>query len=267
MKFFSIIILSLAACAPLKQSPTTLTQLSDTGTNSRFFEDPEDQLIYDAFRFEFSFTEYPKDSTAFDATCYILDKDERLVGTGALVRSNVIMTAAHVAYRAVDGYIQFEESGPVISICTVWLHPDWLAQDDSSKDIALLKLDCEVADIKPLQIAGSDTRLYRYVSNISIVGCSLGYKKQSLPNKIIYYGKLVSAPSELKLRSTTTTVWFGDSGGPMVLQGPSGDLIIVGVTARFSMFQQKIMDFTATDVRYFSDLLNEVMDIWGEVPH
>jgi hypothetical protein len=33
------------------------------------------------------------------------------------------------------------------------------------------------------------------------------------------------------------------------------------------MFQQKIMDFTATDVRYFSDLLNEVMDIWGEVPH
>lgn len=267
MKLLSIIILSLVACAPLKQSLNPSIQPDPAPSyepDPSRFEDPADQLVYDAYKFGSSYTDFPENSEAFDATCYILDKNERLVGTGTLITTDSILTAAHVAYHVVDGYIQFDKGDILIPIHTVWMHPEWLMTDDMSKDIALLKLDCEVVDRSPVVIADSDDNLFRYDSDIFTIGCSLHYKKQSLPSVMIYYGKLVTAPTELKLRSTFTTIWFGDSGGPVILKDLDGTFVVIGVTTRFSMFQQEIMDFTAMDVRSFSSLLNSVMDSWEE---
>ena len=267
MKLLSIIILSLVACSPLKQPLSTFVQPDPAPPyelDPSRFADPKDQRVYDAYKFGSSYTDFPENPEAFDATCYILDKNEKLVGTGTLITTNSILTAAHVAYSVVDGYIQFDKGGTLTPIHTVWMHPEWLMADDMSKDIALLKLDCEVVDRLPMSIADSDDDLFRYDSDIFTIGCSLHYKKQSLPSVMIYYGKLVTAPTELKLRSTFTTIWFGDSGGPVVLKDPDGTFIVIGVTTRFSMFQQEIMDFTAMDVRSFSSLLNSVMNSWEE---
>ena len=216
------------------------------------------------FSFEDSFTDSPCDKRAFDASCRILDSDRDLVGTGVLIEPGVVLTAAHVAVVVAveSGYVQFEESGPYIPTEEAWIHPVWLFQDEYQDDIALIKLSCDVDDRAPIALADKGLYLQRYGPNTFIVGCSLGYKKQSLPNKMFYYGTLVSSPAELKFRSTKSSIWFGDSGGPAILMQPDGTPVVVGVMIRFALFQHKMMDYTAADVRYHRAELEQILSSW-----
>jgi len=254
---------SLITCGPLKRPTPTLQQTAEPSlTQVRELDNEADRFTYDNFNFETSFTDFPEDTRAFDATCYVLSSEEVIVGTGTLIENDVILTAAHVAIRTAGGYIQFNKEGILIPIEDVWVHPNWILAGDMGADIALLKLSCEADNATPLVLGTPNTRLFCYHSSIFTVGCSLQYKKQSLPQTMIYYGKLVSRLTELKLRSNSTTIWFGDSGGPVVLDRGADAPLVVGVVARFSIFQQQIMDATAIDVRHFSGLLHTIIANW-----
>lgn len=260
IKLFTTLLLTLTACATLNTPSITLQPPSSQ------FEREDYQYVYDTFDFSSNYTEIPEDTRAFDATCYILDSDKSLVGTGVLIKSDVILTAAHVAVAVYNdhGYIQFDKDGDYIPMSEVWVHPVWLLYDGGTSDIGLVKLGCYVGGRAPIALSETGTHLKRYKSNIFTIGCSLGYKKQSLPKKIFYYGTLISDPSELKFRSNVTSIWFGDSGGPAILKQADGSLSVVGIMTEFTLFQYKLMDFTAADVRYHRPELEEIMDIWEE---
>ena len=83
---------------------------------------------------------------------------------------------------------------------------------------------------------------------------------------MFYYGTLITEVTELKLRSNTTSIWFGDSGGPVVKRGWNGSLVVVGVLASFTVFQGDLMDFSATDVRQYFEELNSVIKGWENQP-
>ena len=268
MKFINTLFLTLiSACSSAPHLTSTTPPPSPPGETlhtPRELERESDRLIYDSYRFEDSFTDTPENTLAFDATYYVLNEDGDMIGAGTLIGSDVILTAAHVACRALGGYVQLTKEDMYIPIINVWVHPDYLRWGSEDTDIALLKLDCEVADVEPLSLAHPCTSLTRYKSSIFTVGCSLRYKKQSLPQVMVFYGKIVSALNELKIRSTSTTIWFGDSGGPVVLKVPDNPPVVIGVIARFSMFQGRIMDGTAMDVRVFAPQLQEIMASWND---
>ena len=255
-----IVVLVLVACAPVKHDTPPFGIAPPLA--ERQFENPLDQAIYEDLNYEKSYTNSPCDTRSFDATCYILDANKRLVGTGALIDEDIVLTAAHVANHVYGGYVSFIKNGDTILIEDIWLQPEWGLAPEGMHDIALLRLSCYVDDIEPITMASKGVSIDRYGSNIATIGCSLGYKKQSKPLRIFYYGTLTSNPAELKLRSTVTGIWFGDSGGPVIMFNVDGSVILVGIIVRFTIYQGDVMDFTATDVRQYTGELEAVMEGW-----
>ena len=94
------------------------------------------------------------------------------------------------------------------------------------------------------------------------MGCSLGYKKQSLPEVFYYYGTLTTSPYCLQLRSNRTVIWHGDSGGAVFYKDCLGDTYLVGVIASYSRFQDVVVDFTAMDVRAYFTQIKDKLGEW-----
>jgi hypothetical protein len=253
----------LTSCITLNNKPltpaTTTTQPPDSG---RQFERNKDKVIYELFNFESNFTESPEDCAAFAASCFVLNPNKHLVGSGALIRSDVVLTAAHVASSVTDGYVQFSKDDGYFKVKEVWLSPAWLVSGGVSGDLALLLLETPVEGIAPMELASNINYLPRYASNLYTVGCSLGYKKQSLPDVFFYYGTLTVSPYCLQLRSNRTIIWHGDSGGAVFYDDCRGGTYLVGVVASYSKFQGVIVDFTAVDVRAYYMQIKDKLGEW-----
>ena len=258
-----LFLLSLSACTTTQANnypPPPVQTPQETG---RVFDNPRYKSIYEKFGYEANFTDSPKLNSAFNSVCYVLDQNQNLVGSGSLIRPGVVLTAAHVAEHVEGGYIRFDSLSPVVAIKQVWLHPIWeLAKGDKKQgDLALLRLSRNVTDRTPLSMAASDLEIARYTWVFS-VGCSLDYKKQSRPGVMFYYGTFTTSKSDLTLKSNTTTIWFGDSGGAIVTLNPEGQFVLVGVLSSFTNYQGIVQDFTAADLRHYSGGLDSIMDSW-----
>ena len=250
--FYLLLAVLLASCSTPQeikaQTPQTKKQPSPNG---KTFKDPADQIIYDSLAFESSFTESPEDCAAFDASCFVTDKQKYMLGSGSLIRSDVVLTAAHVAEAVSGGFVQFTPGGRMYPIDKIWLSPEWEISNRRIGDVALLRLGEHVKDVEPVRLAHGAAVLPRFGDGLFIVGSSLGYKKKSNPGIFYYYGTLNSTPDCLQLRSNFSTIWHGDSGGPVMFTDYDGHLYQVGVISAYSMYQDKLVDFTASDVRFY----------------
>ncbi len=133
------------------------------------------------------FTPTTIENDPYPSVCSLHLEDGRLIGSGILIRPNVVLTAGHCIddddiYSIVIG----EEE---IMVKDMVLHPSYSKTFGRiQNDIGLIFLECD-SDYEPATIGCVDW-MERY-QNITTVGYSFEYKKFSKPNVFRYFGTVV----------------------------------------------------------------------------
>jgi len=186
----------------------------------------------------------------------ILNETGRLIGSGILIESNIVLTAGHVAdspRRAFSFFIGEEE----ILIDYVILHPKYNLNKKVSNDVALVFLACD-SIYPPAQLQEPNDILFQGAI-LTTVGYGGGEKRYSLPNTFWYYGVLIDQPSQIKWLPISATIWFGDSGGA-VFCSFGGERKVVGIISSLSFCADGPYENSATSVQYFYDWIMEVIN-------
>jgi len=183
-----------------------------------------------------------------------MDERGRLIGSGVLIRPDVVLTAGHVVDdRAYSFFIGEEE----ILIDAIKLHPDYNHNNNIETDIALVFLACD-SIYTPAELQGKEETLTR--GNIlTTVGYSGGVKRYSTYGTFWYYGTLITQPSQIKWLPLEATIWFGDSGGAVFCYFDA-KLKLVGVMSHLSLFKHRAYENSATSVPYFYDWIMEELN-------
>ena len=174
------------------------------------------------------FTPTTIENDPYPSVCSLHLEDGRLIGSGILIRPNVVLTAGHCIedddiYSIVIG----EEE---IMVKNMVLHPSY--SDTFGRiqnDIGLIFLETD-SDYEPATI-GCVEWMERY-QNITTVGYSFEYKKYSKPNVFRYFGTVVEEPNYMKFIPRPATVWPGDSGGGIFAKFQGKDYV-VGIISNY----------------------------------
>jgi len=165
----------------------------------------------------------------YPSICSLYLEDGYLIGSGILIRPNVVLTAGHCVD---DGDIFSVSIGndEEIKVKDIVLHPRYnktfgRIQDD----IGLIFLECD-SKYKPASIGCVDW-MRRY-QNITTVGYSFGFKKYSKPNVFRYFGTVIEEPNYMKFIPRPASVWPGDSGGGVFAKFDNKEYV-VGIISNY----------------------------------
>jgi len=184
----------------------------------------------------------------------IMDERGQLIGSGVLIRPDVVLTAGHVVdTRAYSFFIGEEE----ILIDSIKLHPNYNHDNEIETDIALVFLACDSV-YAPAKLQQKEETLTRG-KILTTVGYSGGRKRYSEYGAFWYYGTLINQPSQIKWLPIKSTIWFGDSGGAVfALFG--GKMKLVGIISHLSIYEYTPYENSATSVSYFYDWIMEELN-------
>jgi len=155
-----------------------------------------------------------------------------LIGSGILIRPDVVLTAGHVVDD--DNIFSFIIGEEEIMVKDIILHPDYSSSFGLIRnDIALVFLECD-SNYEPAKL-GCVEWLERY-DDITTVGYSHEYKKYSKPNVFRYFGTVVEEPKSMKFIPRPISVWFGDSGGGVFAKYGDEDYLI-GIISSFTIMK------------------------------
>jgi len=183
-----------------------------------------------------------------------------LIGSGVVIRPNVVLTAGHVIAPHWSARY-FKDSNQVLhEIKCVELHPlfapfEKLGKDFILMDIAIVVLETNT-DVVPMKL-GTDTFLYRG-KPLTTVGFGAGFKRFSNPNTFVYYGRTIEQPNMFSWLSVRWSIWFGDSGGA-VLADDNGELKLVGIIISMGSESGRIVDNHASSIMYFQAWIDTVL--------
>jgi len=185
----------------------------------------------------------------------IMDEQGLLIGSGVLVRSDVVLTAAHVVCsgRSAFSFFVGEEN---ILIEFIILHPNYDINDNTENDIALVFLACD-SIYPPVQLHQGETLTRGKL--LTVVGYSGGSKRYSSFGTFWYYGTLIDQPSQIKWLAIEATVWFGDSGGGVFCYF-GGEEKLIGVVSNLSTYKNRAYENSATSISYFYDWIMEELN-------
>lgn len=207
------------------------------------------------------FIETTHENDPYKNVCSLHLNDGRIIGSGVLIRSNVVLTAAHCLENVDISYVTI--NGDIIDIECSLKHPDY---SDScyyiTNDIGLMFLSKN--SVETPAVIGDSKRMRKHQS-ITSVGYSFGYKKYSKPFVFSYFGILTNEPDSIKFIPRPVFVWFGDSGGGIFSRLGNKE-VVIGIISSFTFIEiynkkRIIGECSATSISYFIDWINEEVSI------
>ena len=194
----------------------------------------------------------------YPSVCSLRRQDGSLIGSGVLIRPDVVLTAAHCIDEADVFSIRIGLED--IMVKETVLHPKY-NPIFIRNDIGLIFLECD--SIYPVAKIGCINWLHRY-QEITTVGYSRGYKKSSKPKVFKYFGRVISEPCSMKFIPRSTSIFFGDSGGG-VFAKVGGEEYLFGIMSFFRVDENfngltEIVENSATVVSLYVEWIEEVIN-------
>ena len=150
--------------------------------------------------------DYLFDPYPFVGSICTLEND--VIGSGILIASNLVLTAAHVTEgREYDELVFIEYDGDSYCVSEVIYHPEYIP-DALNHDISILVLE-SLSDEQPVALKDNPSKHM----NLTTVGYGTGRKRFSNYGIFWYYGRLIDKPQFMIMLPLKGTIWFGDSGG------------------------------------------------------
>jgi len=168
----------------------------------------------------------------YPSVCSLHKENGFLIGSGILIRPNVVLTAGHCIED--DDIFSIVIGDEEIMVKNMVLHPRYSdIFGRIQNDIGLIFLECD-SNYEPATI-GCVEWMVRY-QNITTVGHSFDYKKYSKPNVFRYFGTVVEEPNYMKFIPRPATVWPGDSGGGVFAEFEDEDYV-VGIISNYLVIE------------------------------
>ena len=224
IKYLSVFLLCLQGC--IKTSDLVVKPNPEAKINS--IVAPAEQSLDEWF------SRATHGNDPYQSVGSLHDFNGRLVGSGTLIRPNVVLTAGHCID---DGLIFSVKFGgdEEIEVKKMVLHPHYSNSLGRIKnDIGIIFLECD-SEYQPAKI-GCVEWMERY-DPITTVGFSFGYKKYSKDGVFRYFGTVVEEPNSLKFIPRPISIWFGDSGGGVFSKFNEKDEYLVGVISTFTVLR------------------------------
>ena len=178
------------------------------------------------------FTPTTIENDPYPSVCSLHKENGYLIGSGILIRPNVVLTAGHcIEDDDIFSVVIGEEE---IMVKNMVLHPRYSETFGRiQNDIGLIFLETD-SDYEPATI-GCVEWMYRY-QDITTVGNSFEYKKYSKPNVFRYFGTVVEEPNYMKFIPRPASVWPGDSGGGVFAKFQGKDYV-VGIISNYIVIE------------------------------
>lgn len=189
------------------------------------------------------------DDERYQSAGSIRDEKKELLGSGVLISPLHVLTAAHVA--CVNDVMFFREhDGEEIEVADV----DYPTTDYLGDDIAILHLKEKSNEPPCTDLLGPSDTVKRGDALV-VVGNSFDLRKISKPFVFRYHGRTFEDPNVFSILPTYTTIWHGDSGGPIF--DMNGRLL--GVTVSYRMFRGKPIENQFSSVAYYREWIDSVI--------
>ena len=225
IKHLSVTLLLISGCKTPQAS--ILPPQNETDDIVTTIEEPTYPIFLDEW-----FTPTTKENDPYPSVCSLHIEDGRLIGSGILIRPNVVLTAGHCIED--DDIFSITIGEEQIMVKDMVLHPSYSRTFGRIKgDIGLIFLECD-SNYEPATI-GCVEWMYRY-QNITTVGYSFDYKKYSKPNVFRYFGTVVEEPNYMKFIPRPASVWPGDSGGGVFAKF-QGKNYVVGIISNYIVIE------------------------------
>jgi hypothetical protein len=178
----------------------------------------------------------------YQSVCSLYSEEDKLIGSGVLIRPNVVLTAGHCIDD--DSITSVDFGDERIAVKKMVLHPSYSdTLGRITNDIGLVFLDCD-SKHEPAKI-GCTEWMERH-QPITTVGFSFGYKKYSKGGVFRYFGTIVEQPNVMKFIPRPISVWFGDSGGGVFTRF-EGKKYLVGIISTFTVLKNYKGDDNITE--------------------
>jgi hypothetical protein len=166
----------------------------------------------------------------YPSICSLHLEDGKLLGSGILIRPDVVLTAGHcIDDNNIFSVVIGEEE---IMVKEIILYPSYSDTFGRIRnDIGLIFLECE--SIYEPAIMGCVEWMTRY-QDITTVGHSCLYKKYSKPSVFRYFGVVLEEPNEMKFIPRPASVLPGDSGGGVFAKF-KGKEYVVGIISNYTV--------------------------------
>jgi hypothetical protein len=168
----------------------------------------------------------------YPSICSLHLEDGKLLGSGILIRPDVVLTAGHCIDE--DNIFSVVIGEEEIMVKDMIIHPSYSNIFGRVKnDIGLIFLECE-SIYEPATI-GCVEWMERY-QDITTVGHSWMYKKYSKPGVFRYFGVVLEEPNEMKFIPRPASVLPGDSGGGVFAKFKEKEYV-VGIISNYTVIR------------------------------
>jgi len=246
-------VLCLASCTATTFTSTPKTQPKESIVDATTLSDYMDEW--------FVRTTIEKDP--YPSICSLHLEDGSLLGSGILIRPDVVLTAGHCIND--DNIFSVVLGEEEIIVKDMVLHPSYSRTFGRvSHDVGLIFLECDSSH-EPAKM-GCVEWMERY-QDITTVGHSMNYKKYSKLGVFRYFGVVTDEPNYMKFIPRPASILPGDSGGG-VFTTFQGKEYVVGIISNYVMItifkgEVVITECSATIIAKYLDWINEEILIEG----